>query len=575
MNGVTIPPAQPLHPAVPGPAGAPPAVAPEDVPKIFIGLMLGMLVAALNLTTVAPALPRIVADLGGMDYYSWVALSAALSSAVVVPVAGKLGDLYGRKPFYVGGLILFMVASVLSAMAPGFWWLVGARVVQGFGMGMLMPLSQAIVADIAPPRERGKYQGLIGTAFGVASVSGPLLGGWITEHWSWRWLFFLNLPVGIVALSFIIRSMHLPHVRRSHQIDYAGFATLTLGLVAVLLATSWGGTQYPWGSPQIIGLYALGALLLLAFVAVERKAAEPVVPLYLWKNPVFTLAGLASMTLAMGMFGAIYFVPVFAQGVLGISVASSGFVLVPLDVALITVSAVNGFIISRTGQYKPQMLLGLPIMGLGYFRLFNMGTGSSYASLLLSMVCIGFGIGSAMQTYTVVVQSAVPHRDLGVATSTIQFFRNLGNTVGVAILGTVWAAHLRLQIPRHLPPDLPPEVEHFASGLASGESVTALFNPARLAGLPPQVAQGIREGLAASFKPLFIGGMLFVAATFLATLFLRGVPLRSHPVGGTGAAGAAPGGDGAGPATAEPGQGGTAAGGAPGEGNGRARILSR
>lgn len=508
---------------------APGAVPPAQARRIFVGLMLGMLAAALNLTIVAPALPRIVAELGGMDHYSWIALSAALASAVIVPAVGKLGDLYGRKPFYVGGLVLFMTASALSGTAQSFWWLIGARILQGFGMGMLMPLSQAIVGDIAPPRERGKYQGLIGTAFGVAAVSGPPLGGWIAQNLSWRWLFFMNLPVGIIALIFIVRFMHLPHVRREHRLDYPGFITLTIGLAAALLATSWGGTQYPWGSAPILGLYGFGGAMLALFVYLQGRAEEPVLPLYLWRNRVFALSCAASMALAMGMFGAIYFVPVFAQGVLGVSIARSGIVLVPMDVALILVSAANGFLISKTGRYKPQMLMGLPLMGAGFILMRSLGVGGSYGLLLLGMVLVGMGIGSAMHTYTVVVQSAVPHRDLGVATSAVQFFRNVGNTVGVALLGTIMTANMKAQIPRYLPAQSSPEAAAWADRLASPEGVAALFDPVRLATLPPEVAVGVREGLAAAFKPIFGTAIVFTALAFTATAFLRAIPLRSGP----------------------------------------------
>jgi len=492
---------------------------------IFAGLMLGMLVAAINLTTVAPALPRIVAELGGLEHYGWVAMSATLTSAVVVPAIGKLGDLFGRKPFYVAGLVLFMIASVLSGTAQTFWWLVGARVIQGIAMGMLMPLSQAIIGDIVAPRERGKYQGLMGMAFGVASVSGPPLGGWITQQFSWRWLFFFNLPVGLVALWFIVRHMKLPHVRRKAHIDYTGFATLTLGLLAVLLATTWGGTQYPWNSLPVVGLYGAGALLLAVFFATQRRSPEPVIPLYLWKNPVFAASTLAAMTLAMAMFGAIYFVPMFAQGVLGVSVASSGFVLIPLDLGLILISVANGFLISRTGRYKPQMLVGLPVMGLGFLLLMQLGPGDSLAALLLRMTLIGMGIGSAMQTYTLVVQNAVPYRDMGVATSAVQFARNVGSTLGVALLGTILNTSLRETLPRHLPPGLP--AEQLLPGAGAG-GVAALFDPSRMAAMPPQALEAIRLGLGAAFQPLFGAGLVFVAITLIATFFLKAVPLETR-----------------------------------------------
>ncbi|HEY8497450.1 MAG TPA: MDR family MFS transporter [Limnochordales bacterium] len=499
---------------------------PRQVRLVFSGLMLGMLVAAINLTTVAPALPRIVAELGGMEHYSWVALGANLTSAVIVPAVGKLGDMFGRKPFYVGGLILLMAASVLSGTAQSFWWLVGARVVQGVAMGMLVPLSQAIIGDIAAPRERGKYQGLMGMAFGVASVSGPPLGGWITEHFSWRWIFFINLPVGFIALWFILRYMHLPVQRREARIDYVGFATLTLGLLAVLLATTWGGNQYPWGSAPVIGLYAAGALLLAAFVLTQRRSPEPVIPLYLWKNPVFASSSVASMALAMAMFGAIYYVPMFAQGVMGLGAASSGFVLIPLDLGIILVSAANGFLIAKTGQYKPQMLLGLPLVGLGFLALMQLGPDDTLPALLVRMVLIGAGIGSSMQTYTLAVQNAVPYRDMGVATSAVQFARSVGSTVGVALMGTILGTSLRDQLPRHLPPGLDAALILPSGGQGTGD-VAALFDPRLLAALPPEAIDGIRAGLAAAYQPLFLAGIVFVAVSLLATLLLKPLPLQT------------------------------------------------
>lgn len=499
---------------------------------VFAGLMLGMLVAALNLTIVSPALPRIVAELGGMQYYSWVALGATLTSAVVVPIVGKLGDLYGRKPFYVGGLILFMAASILSGTAQTFWWLVGARVVQGIGMGTLMPLSQAIIGDILSPRERGKYQGLMGMAFGLASVSGPPLGGWITETFSWRWLFFVNIPLGLLALWFILKYMHLPHRGRKAQIDYAGFMTLTPALVAILLATSWGGTQYPWNSTPIITLYVVGFALLVVFFFTQTRAAEPVIPPYLWRNTVFTMSSLASLTLAMAMFGAIYYVPIFAQGVLGVSVSNSGFLLIPLDVGLIAVSTVNGFFITKTGRFKPQMLMGVPLIGLGFYLMLGLGPSSPYEALLFRMLLIGMGIGSAMQTYTIVVQSAVPHRDLGVATSALQFFRNVGSTVGIALLGTMMTSNLREQLPRHLPADTSPEVATLTEALISEQGITALFDPTRLVGVPPEVIDGIRAGLHASFQPLFLAALGFTGITLLFTLFVKPIELRGDRPGG-------------------------------------------
>ena len=263
---------------------------------IFTGLMLGMLIAATSQTIVSPAMPVIVAELGGIEHYSWVATSALLALAVSVPVVGKLSDIYGRRGFYTGGHVILMLGSILAGMAQGFWWLVGARAIQGLGMSTLHTLSLTILGDIVSPRERGKYMGYMGGVFGLVSIAGPLGGGWLTEAFSWRWLFYINLPIALVAPTFIVLFFRLPHILRRRSVDYVDFVTLGLGLTAVLLATSWGGTQYPWGSWQIIYLYMAGAVILVGFVINEGHVEEPVLPLRLWKNPIFTLSNVSNMT---------------------------------------------------------------------------------------------------------------------------------------------------------------------------------------------------------------------------------------------------------------------------------------
>ena len=427
--------------------------APRDVVTVFVGLMLGMLVAAISQTIVAPAMPRIVAELGGIEHYSWIATSAMLASMVVVPIVGKLSDLYGRKPFYVGGIGFFMVGSLLSAAAPNFWSLVAARAVQGIGMGTMMPLSQAIIGDIVSPRERGKYQGPMGAVFGLASIVGPLAGGYITDNLHWRWLFLVNIPFGVLALGFIIPFMHLPHIKRPHAIDYWGIVTLSLGLTTTLLATIWGGTQYPWGSPQILGLYAAGALLLGLFVFAETRAVEPVLPLRLWRNSIFTLANIANMAIAMAMFGSIFFIPVFIQGVIGNDATSSGAILIPMTLSMIGMSVASGLIITRTGRYKALLLSGVAVMAVGFYLLTKMGVQTTNAEVVRDMILVGLGLGTSMQTYVLVVQNAVSRQDLGVATATTQLFRSLGATLGIALLGTVMVQGMMSEIPKHLPAD--------------------------------------------------------------------------------------------------------------------------
>jgi EmrB/QacA subfamily drug resistance transporter len=492
---------------------------------IFVGLMLGMLVAAVSQTIVSPAMPVIVSELGGIEHYSWIATSALLVSAVTVPVIGKLSDVYGRRGFYIAGLVVFMLGSILAGAAQGFWWLVAARAVQGFGMGTIMPLSQTIIGDIISARERGRYMGYIGAVFGVASIAGPLAGGWITDNFSWRWLFYVNLPFGVAALAFILAYLHIPHVPRRHKLDYAGFVALPIALVAVLLATTWGGTTYPWGSWQIVSLYAAGVVVLIGFLVNEYYAAEPVLPLRLWKNSVFTLSNVSNMTIAMTMFGAIFFIPVYAQGVIGVNVTNSGAVLIPLTASMIVVSIVVGRLITRTGRYKGFMLAGLLVMAGGYFLLTRLEYGSTQTDLTLDMIVVGLGLGAVLQTYTLVVQNATSRGDLGVATSTTQLSRSLGATLGTAVFGTIMTNGMRTEIPKHLPAQALRGPQ--AAELSDGSGVGAVLDPNTLGQLPDAVATGIREGLAAAMHPVFVAGLPIIAIALVATLFIKELPLRS------------------------------------------------
>jgi len=492
---------------------------------IFIGLMLGMLVAAVSQTIVSPAMPVIVAELGGIEHYSWIATSALLASAVIVPVVGKLSDIYGRRGFYIAGLVIFMLGSILAGAAQGFWWLVAARAVQGLGMGTIMPLAQAIIGDIISPRERGKYMGYLGGVFGIASIAGPLVGGWITDNFSWRWLFYINLPIGVAALAFIVAYLHLPHTTRKHSLDYAGFVTLAIGLSSVLLATSWGGTQYPWGSWQIISLYVVGALSLTLFAINENYAKEPVIPLRLFGNSIFTLSNVANLAVAMCMFGAIFFIPIYAQGVIGVSVTNSGLVLIPLTVSMILVSVLVGRLITYTGRYKGFVLAGILIMGLGYYMLTRLEYGSTQTELTLAMIVVGLGLGAVLQTYTLIVQNATSRSDLGVATATTQLSRSIGATLGTAIFGTIMTSGMRTEVPKYLPAEAlnGPQAGQFSGGSGVG----SLLDPSALTQLPEAVATGIREGLAAAMHPVFVTGIPILAVALMASLFIKALPLRS------------------------------------------------
>ncbi|GEN79800.1 MFS transporter [Actinotalea fermentans] len=492
----------------------------REARRVFVGLMLGMLVASVSQTIVSPAMPIIVAELGGIEHYSWLATAAMLASAVVVPVIGKLSDVYGRRGFYIAALVTFMVGSVLSGFAQSFWWLVGARVVQGLGMGALMALSQTVIGDIIPPRQRGKYQGLMGAVFGLTSIAGPLVGGWATDHFGWRWLFFATLPLGVAALVVIVRHLHLPHVRREAPLDLAGILTLTGALVAILLATSWGGTTYPWASTQVVGLYLAGAALLAMFVPIELRAVEPVLPLRLFRNRIFTAANIAGFAIAMGMFGAIFYIPVYAQGVLGVNATNSGVIIMPMSVAMILVGIVIGLLITKTGTYKAFTVGGAAVLVAGFWLLTRVHYGSSALELTAAMVVIGMGLGASMQTMTLIVQNAVDRADLGVATAATQFFRSAGGTVGIAVLGTVMTSRLGPSIAAHLP-------EGAASAMPEGGlSAGSVLDPSALAGLPETIAVAVREGLADALHQVFVVGLPFAAVALLATMAIRAIPLR-------------------------------------------------
>ena len=488
--------------------------------RVFVGLMLGMLVASISQTIVGPAMPRIVAELGGMDHYSWVATAAMLVSAITVPIVGKLSDLYGRRGFYLAGLAVFMVGSIVSGFAGSFWVLVLGRAIQGLGMGTIMPLSQTIIGDIIPARQRGKYQGLMGAVFGVTSVAGPLAGGFITDHWGWRWLFFAAVPIGLAATAVVARFLHLPHQRREAKIDYLGIATLTVSLVSLLLATSLGGTSYPWGSATILGLYAVGVVALVAFLVVERRAEEPVIPLRLFRSSVFSASNIASFAVAMVMFGSIIYIPVYAQGVLGVDATNSGLILMPLMLGLVVMGILSGLVITRTGRYKGIMLSGVAIMGAGLFLLTRLTWTSTQTQLTVAMIVLGVGLGMAMQQYTLVVQNAVARADLGVATASTQFFRNVGSTVGIAVFGTVMTSGLAAAIAGHLPAEVAARMPAGSAGAGS------VLDPAALAALPPVVADAVRQGLADQLHLVFLLALPLVAVVFLATLAIKPLPLR-------------------------------------------------
>ena len=486
---------------------------------IYFGLMIGMFTSSISQTVVSPAIPRIIADLGGVEYYSWLSTIVMLVMTITTPISGKLADMFGRKRFYALGLIVFMLGNVLSGVAQSFAWLIGARAVQGAGMGILMPLSQTILGDIIPPRQRGKYAGYMGALMGASQVAGPLIGGFITDVSTWRWLFYINLPVGFLALFLVIRFMRIPELDIPRKVDHAGIATMTIGVSAGLLGISFGGSL-GWTDPLVLVLLAMGVVFMVAFVLVERRAAEPIVPLSLFRNSIFTWSVIAASLMNMALMMLIIYTPVYAQGVLGVSATASGAILIPMNVALFAMGIVVGNLTTRTGRYKSFVIAGVVLMTVGAVLLLRLDAHSTPLELTLYTTVVGVGVGMSFQIYTLTVQNAVQRRDLGPATSALQFFRNMSNTLGTAIAGSLMTSQLVTSIGWRMTPqarqDTPP------GGLDSN----AVLNPSAMKDLPESVALVLRLSLADAMQSIYAVLPWLSLAVLATTLLIRAIPLR-------------------------------------------------
>lgn len=482
----------------------------------FGGLLLAMLLASLDQTIVATALPTIVGELGGLDQLSWVVTAYLLAATVSMALWGRISDLYGRKRLFQAAIVIFLAGSALSGVAQSIGELIGFRALQGLGAGGLMTLAMAIVADIIAPRERGRYQGYIQMVFVLASVAGPLLGGLFVDHLSWRWVFYVNLPIGAVALAVISTTLHLPAgADGQRRIDYLGAALLGAGLTCVLLLTTWGGQQYAWDSAEIVGLGAAAVVLLLGFVAQERRTPEPILPLRLFSEPVFNVVSLVLLLATCAFFAVIVFIPLFLQAVTGASATGSGLLLLPLLLAATTSTAVSGRLISRTGRYKVFPAAGLALMAVGLFLLSRMDAATSRATASAFLIVFGLGFGMVSQVLTLAIQNAVERRDLGIATASANLFRALGGSVGVAVFGAIFTSRLALWLPRELP--------------AAAERIdaqTLQASPETLASLPVGVQEGVAHAVAHSLETVFLVAAPIAALGLLVVLLLKEVPLR-------------------------------------------------
>ncbi|MFI1091093.1 DHA2 family efflux MFS transporter permease subunit [Streptomyces sp. NPDC020917] len=486
--------------------------------RIAIGaLALGLLLAALDQTIVSTALPTIVSDLGGINHLSWVVTAYLLASTAATPLWGKLGDMYGRKRLYQTVIVIFLIGSALCGVAQNMGELIAFRALQGLGGGGLIVLSMAIVGDIVPPRDRGRYQGVFGAVFGASSVLGPLLGGVFTEQLSWRWVFYINLPIGVIALAVIAAVLHIPARRTTHRIDYLGMAIVAGAATSLVLVTSLGGTTWAWGSPGIIALAVLGVLLIAAFVVVERRAEEPVLPPALFRNRTFVLCSVISFVVGFAMFGALTFLPTFLQVVHGYSPTMSGVHMIPLVIGMLVSSTGSGQIVSRTGHYRVFPILGTGITAVGLLLLHQLDESTSTWLMSLYFLVFGLGLGLVMQVLVLAVQNSVGYQDLGAATSGATFFRSIGASFGVSVFGTVFANQLQHRLSdalRGVP--LPPG---FAPSSLQGD-------PTAVAHLPPVIKTPVVHAYSQAITTVFLWAVPVAVAAFVVAWFLREQPLR-------------------------------------------------
>lgn len=488
---------------------------PKQIKLIIGALMLVMLLAALDQTIVATALPKIATELHGLDKLAWVASAYLLVSAIATPIYGKLGDLYGRKRVFLVAIVVFLTGSALCGLAQDMNQLVAARAFQGAGAGGLMSLVLAIIGDIVPPRQRGRYVGYFGAVFGVASVAGPILGGILTDALSWRWVFYVNLPLGALAMFAVVTRLQLPAYKLKRKIDYLGAALLAASTSSLLLAAVWGGSTYAWSSPQITGLVIGGLLLAVAFVLWERKAAEPLIPLRLFKNRIFNASVALSFLTGAAMFASILYIPVYQQNVRGYTPTESGLLMLPLVAGMMIASIVSGKLTTKFGRYKIFPIIGTLTLGLGHWLFSHLSLTTSEWLLGVWMFVIGTGLGLFMQIMTLAIQNTVERSELGVATSTATFFRSLGSSFGGALFGALFVNRMTVHLSEAFP------------GINTDQiSIHNIQGDVSVHDLPPSVAQPTLEAFVSSFHDMFLMSIPVILLAFVIALLLKEIPLR-------------------------------------------------
>ena len=483
---------------------------------VLSGLMAGMLLAALDQSIVGTALPRIVSEIGGLDQLSWVVTAYLLTSTAATPLWGKISDLYGRRPTFQAAIGAFLVGSVLSALSQNIIELVAFRAVQGIGGGGLMALAFAVIGDIIPPRERGRYQGYFGVVFGVSSVAGPLLGGWFTDGPGWRWIFWINIPIGLAALVVTSWALRMPKVRRNHQIDYLGAATIVAAVSSLLLYLSWRGVEYGWTEPWALALLGASVLLTLLFVLIESRAAEPIIPLRMFRNPVFSVSNAFGLLTGFVMFGTIVYLPFYLQVVKGMSPTVSGLAMLPMVAGIFSTSISSGQLITRTGRYKIYPVIGGAVIAVGVWLLSRLHADSTMWTVGVYAYVVGLGLGLTMATVMTAVQNSVEMRDMGTATSSLTFFRSMGGALGTAVFGAILTSQLSIHLAETLPGRAAGQIPDGAT-----DNVTAIQH------LPAQIKEPVIEAFVRSLHDVYLAGVPVAIAAFIVVLFLKELPLRT------------------------------------------------
>jgi EmrB/QacA subfamily drug resistance transporter len=479
--------------------------------------MAGVLLAALDQSIVGTALPRIVSELGGLDKLAWVVTAYLLTSTAATPLWGKISDLYGRRHIFQVAIGIFLIGSMLCGLSQNLPELIAFRALQGVGGGGLMAIALSIIGDIIPPRERGRYQGYFGAVFGVSSVAGPLLGGWFTDGPGWRWIFYINVPVGIAALVITTVALKLPTVRREHRIDYLGAALIVAGVSALLLYLDWAGKEFGWLSPQSLALLVTAIVLTVLFVFAEKRAAEPIVPLRLFRNRVFTIGNIYGFLAGIAMFGAIIFLPFYLQAVMGYSPTLSGLAMLPAVLGILGTSIISGRMITHTGHYKIYPIIGAAVLIVALFLLSRLQVDTPYWQVALYQLAFGAGLGFTMQTIVTAVQNAVDFRDLGAATSATMFFRQMGGTIGAAIFGTILSNRLAVHLVEQLGP---------MAALAQGSAANT-NNIQVIQALPEPLKHSVLTAFTQALDDVFLFGVPIIVLALIVSFFLEEVPLRT------------------------------------------------